>query len=527
MTERTEKKLYLPYLLEALNRAHFSGTLKLQEGQVERVVFIHDGQPVQVQSRLQEETLGRVLLDEKKINADQYQELLQRIIQTRRPAGEILIAMGVLKPQEVFTALEFQARKRLNNCFKMRDFGFSLESKPVPPEHIIVHLDISEVILSGIRAAYSLDRLLSEFAVDEDTVFVAPQGRPLPPLGPKEERIYRSIKTGTALSRLMKVQPDILSLTSTLYALHALRLIEASGVDRPSVRDLELPGLVDEAPPPPPVDSIPAPEPDSQPPVAESEPDDFSAPTLVDLERSLQINPLLAEKCLVMGRENHFELLGINRQEKGQGLRAAYFRLLRTYHLQDIGEYYQTLKEREMARQLLDRATLAYRELDDPKTREAYLASLSATGSRPDTAVPARVRADVEAQKGELLLASRRYPEAASAFQAAIVLYPEEPSYHYRLGLARFQQQASATPEGAALPESVLEPFLKALTIDPRFALAHLQMGYFFKRNRDPRRALQHFRKALECDPGCKPAQSEIRFLERGSSQSGQSDERA
>lgn len=516
MPEQHEIKLYLPYLFEALHRARFTGTLKLQEGQIERVVFLHEGQPVQVQSRLQEETLGRVLLEEKKLTPEQYQEMLQRIIQTRRPAGEILIAMGVMGPQDVFTALEFQARKRLHNCFKMKDFGFSLEAKPVPPEHLIVHLNIAEVIFSGIRVAYSLDRVLSEFPVDEDTVFVAPQERALPPLGPKDERVYRAIKTGTALSRLMKLQPDIQALVTTLYALHTLRLIEASGITRPSVRDLELPGLEDDVPVAIPSADQAAAGPDSEPPAAEPEKgEDFSAPTLVDLERSLKVNPLLAEKCLVMGREDHFALLGVNRQEKGQGLRGAYFRLLRTYHLQEIDQHYQTIKEREMARQLLDRATLAYRELDNAESREAYLASLASRAARSEEAIPARVRADVEAQKGELFLAARHFDAAIDAFRKAIALYPEEPGYHYRLGLCLFHRDSAALPADRPLPESVIEPVLKALSIDPRFSPGHLQLGYFFKRNRDPQRALAHFRKALECDPTCKPAQSEIRYLEK------------
>ncbi|NMB73668.1 MAG: hypothetical protein GYA21_00905 [Myxococcales bacterium] len=515
MPDQHEIKLYLPYLFDALHRARFAGTLKLQEGQIERVVFLHEGQPVQVQSRLQEETLGRVLLDEKKITPEQYQEMLQRIIQTRRPAGEILIAMGVMGPQDVFAALEFQARKRLNNCFKMKDFGFSLEAKPVPPEHLIVHLNIAEVIFSGIRVAYSLDRLLSEFPVDEDTVFMAPQDRTLPPLGPKDERVYRAVKSGTALSRLMKLQPDIKALVTTLYALHALRLIEASGIARPSVRDLELPGLEDDAPVTIPSAEQAAAGPDSEPPAVEPAAEDFSAPTLVDMERFLKVNPLLAEKCLVMGREDHFALLGVSRQERGQGLRAAYFRLLRTYHLQDIDRYYQTIKEREMAHQLLDRATLAYRELDDAQSREAYLASLASRTARSEAAVPVRVRADVEAQKGELFLAAKRFDAAIDAFQQAIAMYPEDPGYHYRLGLGLYHRESAAVPADQPLPESVIEPLLKALTIDPRFSPAHLQLGYFFKRNRAFDRALAHFRKALECDPTCKPAQSESRYLEK------------
>ncbi len=128
-----EKKLYLPYLFSALARASFEGKLALIEGDIQRTIYFRQGKVVNVVSQLQEETLGRCLLDEGKITQEAYHQLLEQIIKTGQSAGQLLISSGALNPQEVFLALERQVKRKLLNCFKMSDFGFDLTRGPVPP----------------------------------------------------------------------------------------------------------------------------------------------------------------------------------------------------------------------------------------------------------------------------------------------------------------------------------------------------------------------------------------------------------
>jgi len=155
MDMEQDSPIHLPYLLAALWRTSFSGKLTLLEGAVERVLFLVQGRVVHVQSRLQEETLGRILLDEGKLNKAQYDQLLERMVQSKRPAGEILIQLGILGPQEVFGALEFQTRKKLTNSFRMKSYGFQLEAVAVPIELQLARLELPEHIFAGLQAHYS------------------------------------------------------------------------------------------------------------------------------------------------------------------------------------------------------------------------------------------------------------------------------------------------------------------------------------------------------------------------------------
>ena len=108
----------LPYLVAGLSQVSFSGKLGMLEGDVERTILFHNGSPTNVQSWLQEETLGRILLDEGKLSPEQYEQLLATMVNTQKRAGEILVSMGVLGPQDVFSVLEFQTRKKLINAFQ-------------------------------------------------------------------------------------------------------------------------------------------------------------------------------------------------------------------------------------------------------------------------------------------------------------------------------------------------------------------------------------------------------------------------
>ena len=511
-----EGKLHLPYLLEALQRASFEGGLTLMEGDVQRIIMLRGGKPVNVISRLQEETLGRILLEEGKLSSADYNKLLDQLVKTKKPAGELLISMGVLGPQDVFLALEFQTRKKLLNCFKMVDFGFSLEQKSIPPEQMIANLEVEEAIFSGISAAYSVDRLLSEFPVDEETIFRSrkpPHGRTIK-MGPRENKLYRTIGTGNSMGKLMAVEGDLQQLLSVLYALHALYLLDVDGIARPSTSDLELPGLEDETPAAQPA---PEPEPESEPESEpEPEPESFPrTPTLDDVLKANGVTPLLAEKVLALARADHFAVLEVSRDIQTHELKSAFFAALRKYKLQDINASYTTEKDRDMAQRLLDRATVAYRELENEDTREAYVQALAKNAGLQSREVPKRVMADVEAQKGELACGAKRYDDAIGHYQEAIKLYPNEPSYHFQLGLAGYKQALGSVPETQRIPDHIRKPFLKAMAMNPRYDMPRLYLGYISKRNGDLKRALKEFEGVLECNPENHRAHSEIRVLKR------------
>jgi tetratricopeptide (TPR) repeat protein len=481
------------HLLSALADACFEGSLVLSEGKMQRSVIFFEGMPVNVISGLQEETLGRILLEEGQITADDYARLLDEMVESHKSCGELLVSMELFEPGEVLAALELQVRRKLLNCFKMVDFDFNLADKLVPPGLVVARLEPSEMLFAGIRGGYSLERLMAEFPVDDQTVFTVREGFCDPPGGADslEARVYASIRDGARLDDFKELTDDFQRLVGILYALFALGLVAASGIGRP---ELTLPEF---APP------------GAKPGSEIQAPPDLEPAPVEDQEAS----PKLAEKVLGLNRADHFSVLGVERDASPEEIQDAFYRLLKTYYLHDVDSVYTGVKDRDFARQLLDRATVAYRQLSDQKSRAAYLEALEKDDGT-ERAVPPRVLADIEAQKGELALGTKRYPEAMQLFSAAIDMYPVEPSYYHKLGLATYFQALKDTPRGENLPEEVREPFETAVVMNPRYDPAHLYLGYISRRNGELDRALEEFCQALECNPENELAREAVRLLE-------------
>ena len=461
---------------------------------MERSVIFFEGMPVNVISGLQEETLGRILLEEEKITADEYTRLLDEIVESHKSCGELLVSLGLFEPGEVLSALELQVRRKLLNCFDMVDFDFSLADKLVPPGLVVARLDPSEMIFDGIRGGYSLERLMDEFPVDDQTVFTARDGFCDPPgdADSLEARVYRSIGDGVGLDDFKELVEDFQRLVGILYALFALRLVDASGIERP---DIKLPGVA----------------PAVEPPRSEEEALPDLEPAPVEDE---QASPKLAEKVLGLDRADHFSVLGIERDATANEIQSAFYQLLKTYYLHDVDSVYPGVKDRDFAGQLLDRATVAYRELSDEKNRVVYLKALEKDDGT-ERAVPPRVLAEIAAQNGELALGTRRYNEAMRLFSTAVDMYPVEPSYYHKLGLAAYFQALEDIAAKEPLPEEIREPFETAVVMNPRYDPAHLYLGYISRRNGELDRALEEFCRALECNPDNELAREAVRSLEK------------
>lgn len=500
----TRKTIPLPYLLAALFRSGFTGKLRLEEGDMERTIVLNDGLPMQVQSSSQEETLGRLLLQEGKIDSEQYDRMLEEMVASAKPAGEVLIKQGVLGPHEIFSALEFQTLKKLSNTFRMVDFEYTLIDEPIPLDLFISNIDISETLLSGILSSYTVDRILDEFPAHEDTVFMAVKSsHEALKIALKELRLLRSLGTGMSLSKVMASGMDLRYLLALLYTFHALGMVEAAGIPRP-----DLPSMQTERKPPSP----------DKPTVfeVEEEPaeDEFRQPTLDNIMRH-KINTSLAQKVLRMGRQDHFALLGVSKNATKSELHKAYSDLVSTFGLSNIESTYSDGKERDLARSLLERASTALDVLTRDASRRTYIQSIEQGKKNEKIKTPPRILADIKAHKATEAIQMESWDEARKYLEQAISLYPKEPSYHFQLGRAMYLSSMEQTPKDQKLAESIKFPFLKALKLDPHYDQPRLYLGYIAKRNGDYETALKEMHRALECNPHNKLASSEVRLLNR------------
>ncbi len=154
-------------LLQQLHRAKFDGLLELSDKRKKlRVAFQH-GQPVFVQSNyIREDSLGKLLIDAGKINADQLDRALERASSREIKLGQALIDLKYISEKTLEEVLNRQHIIKLLGVFQPRwqEGVFNLHPGPVSlrPKS---RADISTVALiqEGITLNSTLKDLLPIF----------------------------------------------------------------------------------------------------------------------------------------------------------------------------------------------------------------------------------------------------------------------------------------------------------------------------------------------------------------------------
>ncbi|HVO29147.1 MAG TPA: DUF4388 domain-containing protein, partial [bacterium] len=132
---KPEKKVYPPAkprsgslgdlsfgeLLAELFLEHANGVLDLSREKVKKSIWLKDGIPTFAKSNAMGETLGAVLVKMGKITEAQRQSSMEVSQKDKKKHGDVLVEMGLIRPKDVATALQAQARAKVINCFAWDD----------------------------------------------------------------------------------------------------------------------------------------------------------------------------------------------------------------------------------------------------------------------------------------------------------------------------------------------------------------------------------------------------------------------
>ncbi|MBI5511309.1 MAG: response regulator [Deltaproteobacteria bacterium] len=117
MLQGTLGKLAVPAVLGKLWHQRASGGLLLRRDAIKKIIYLKEGNPVQVKSNLVSECLGQILLKERLITKAQCEKSVAAIKETGQKQGEILVQMGALTPKNLAFALDLQLETKLYETF--------------------------------------------------------------------------------------------------------------------------------------------------------------------------------------------------------------------------------------------------------------------------------------------------------------------------------------------------------------------------------------------------------------------------
>ncbi len=218
-----------------------------------------------------------------------------------------------------------------------------------------------------------------------------------------------------------------------------------------------------------------------------------------------QLEALILDRSALLPSQDFFDRLGVNRRSTTPQIKAAFSRAAQIFHPDHLPKKLAHLTDKQ--RGLFAAIKEAYDVLSDDAKRQEYLA---ASGRRPQARSnerPSEKQAREAAARGDALLARGDYAGAARAFQEA----HERSRHPDHLAAEIWSGIADPTRQGEL---AALQKRLSEVAAHPRAARACYYLGILARRANRVDEAEQHFRKAVEIDPGLAEAGSELRHIE-------------
>ena len=482
-------------LLETLIDYHgrgVTGSLHLQEGHTEKVIIFNKGKITHVKSDVRSEALGSLLVKKGFITNDQLRSALKEMCDTKKMLGDTLISQNLISPTQVFECLNEQMGEKLKAALQFNaDTVVFTEKLPDNITHFMV--PFHRTILDGIYEYYSPERFKEEgmFGVN-NIISITEEAKSLVSelsLRQEENKTFLNLNKPTSLKALLDTAKSKRRTVALIFFLHKLDVLKVEKTGKNEEIDSVFKQAIkhEKKNPDGPKVQVPKTKQPANPNTGHSRTDRMYA------------------RYLRLQNMTHYERLGVDKSTTLALIERSYNEVVHKYDLLYVEQHY--IEEHcENARQMYEMLTHSYMVLKDNKTREAYDKQSyqdQKTGGPPEDE---RLKAEMFMIKAESFLNAGEIYRALDAAKDALRIAPDNPDY--LVCLADIELKIEMKTE-----KSILKSLQKAIEINPKHAKAHLIMAYYYKYQGKKEKAAEHFGNALELNPKCKEAETELRLL--------------
>ncbi|MBN1771173.1 MAG: DnaJ domain-containing protein [Deltaproteobacteria bacterium] len=522
--EGTLAELPMAELLVRLDRAAFSGTLEVTASHRRNVVVLAAGHATKVRLAVPIEMLGRLLIEQGLVGAEQVESTAARQAAAGGRLGDLLVAAGAVDRAAIDRALADQLRRRLLRLFLLPAAGWRL----VPETDLLTErggapqpLDLLAVLADGVRSSHSVDTLeglmLEALAGRTATAAVGPDLGRLQ-LTPQEQSACRYLARGDWGATVFRAIPaeHRHALLVAAYCLHVTgQLRFSTTVARASVTPLPPVGWSPSVPPPatpaPRIapSSVPPSRPEAEAPDAARAADDGSEP-VAGPDREAEAQLLGAYERL--GRQTYYELLGVPPDATPDALKAAYLERVKRCH-PDRAVRLGLAQHRSKLEAIVLQVREAFETLSDPEARAKYDARLAGTtettAEQVGEMIDRALAAERAYQMAVMFERQHRLDEAQQQADEALRLQPEQGEF---LCMSLWLQ-AVRRPANAAVNDLV-PGMTEAAGRVVSHERAQMQTARLLQRAGRSREALDYFRRVLRRNPQNVDAAREVRLVE-------------
>jgi tetratricopeptide (TPR) repeat protein len=492
----------LPRLLLELYAQKYRGALRLRRDRIAKCVLFSEGAPVTLESNREGDSLARLLCDAGCIGAQDLARVSETVQSRRCQETAALLQLRLVGPKDLLVGIRNQVRRGLLDCFTWSAGEFSLDPNNSPSgDDAALRADLLDLVREGIETRWGPERLFGDLAekLARYPMRAATWDQAAPSLGRGDgaQRFLAAIDGSHTLNGAIREagSPQALSLAWLLDAVGAVTYQEAPEAETSGDEEKptepseevseELEFVIESAP----LGAAPA--------ATGGAPPSASAPNPQEARAEGSTNPKteklrreILEKHAQLDELDHYALLDLERGASPSDIKKAYFSAAKRFHPDALARLGLDEVKGE-ANELFTKIARAYNALSDQQARRDYDAQLDGDEQLDGDRL---VQAETLYRKGEILLRAGNYRGALEFLRPAVQLWPMEAVYQASLGWALFRQNPSDL-------RAAREHLEQAVSLDPKLAQAHLQLGQVLKELGESDAANQAIAEAKRLDP--------------------------
>jgi curved DNA-binding protein CbpA len=450
-------------ILIGLQRTLKTGILDVRKGLIDKKVYIKNGNIIFASSNQDEDRLGDILLQYRKISKEQYDKAAEYKKQTGKRFVVILIALDFLKPSELIFAAELQAKVIIESLLTLRDADFEFKECSFKSKDVLtLKLPVANLIYREVKNNANTD-LLVEYLLDSIIDF---SSTPLNlfqkiDLDNTDRSIISLVDGKTRMEDITRLSPASKTDTlKTIYALLEARILLIKG-EKEAPHGITVEEVFDK------IQETPR--------------------ELIDKIENMysQYNNL-----------GYYEVLGLKEGATDDEIKKAYYRTAKEFHPDKNFGLPADMKKKLL--EIFTYITNAYITLRDSESRKKYSQGIRSNQSE---AVQNTEIAQSKFLEGKHKFKKEKFADAAQLFASAIYFDRTVAKYHYYYGYAL---------EKVGKQKDAVIALNNALKLKPYDADILAELGHVYLKLGFQLRAKGYFNNSLKINPSNKRAKEGI-----------------
>ncbi len=337
-------------ILIGIQRSGCTGVLGITNGSAVKKVFIKNGDIVFATSNRKDERLGEILVKKGRITLTEYYNASTLMVKSGQKMGKVLVELNLLKPKELFQALNEQIEEIIMSLFDINEGTFEFKEEQLAAEELVtLKISTANIIYQGMKRIDNF--IYIKEMCPPDNAMLGLSQNPLNifqslSLSPADKDILYAVSRKATLKKILSISSlkdfETLKTVSALLSIRFINILREEG----DSLELSLDEILGE--------------------ISESTPQEF-------LDKTEQ----MFARCETLG---HHEILGVDKGAPPDAIKRAYFRLSKEYHPDRHFSYPEYDLKGKLVR-IFSYLTEAYEILTEPEQKEESKVAVTDSGT--------------------------------------------------------------------------------------------------------------------------------------------------